>query len=227
MTERRYSEDEVAAIFRKATQEEERGPAHPSRREGMTLRELQDIGQEVGVAPALVAQAALALDQGGTPSESTFLGLPIGVSRTIELDRKLTDPEWEQLVVSLRETFNARGTVASEGSLRQWTNGNLQALLEPTPTGHRLRLRTINGNARAFMNIGLGALGAAAVVLLAKWSGGNAFQALPGVAALTAMGVAAFSAAALRLPGWAKLRARQMEGIGAQLSAATLLEPPR
>ena len=98
----------MAAIFRKAT-EEETAPRQPLAGEGMTLRELQGIGQEVGIAPALIAQAALTLEQGGRPASRTFLGLPIGVARTVELDRPVTDEEWERLVVALRETFNAKG----------------------------------------------------------------------------------------------------------------------
>jgi hypothetical protein len=66
-------------------------------------------------------------------------GLPIGVGRTVELDRPRSDSDWERLVADLRETFEARGMVRYDGPFRQWTNGNLQALIEPTPSGHRLR----------------------------------------------------------------------------------------
>src|SRR5256885_16741552 len=82
------------------------------------------------------------------------MGLPIAVGRTVALQRKLTDDEWERLVVDLRETFDARGRLREEGSFKQWTNGNLQALLEPTPTGHQLRLRTMKGDAYAMMSSG-------------------------------------------------------------------------
>ena len=109
----------------------------------------------------------------------TFLGLPIGVERTIALNRWLTEGEWEHLVVELREAFNARGTVSSNGPFRQWTNGNLQALLEPTATGHRLRLRTLNGNARASMAAGLATLGVTAAVSIASAVGGQLGSAVP------------------------------------------------
>ena len=33
----------------------------------------------------------------------------------------LPQEEWERLVVDLRETFDARGHVTSQGTLRQWT----------------------------------------------------------------------------------------------------------
>jgi hypothetical protein len=57
-------------------------------------------------------------DQGG--AARTILGLPIGVARTVNLNRRLTDQEWEHLVVQLREVFNAAGITRSDGSFRQW-----------------------------------------------------------------------------------------------------------
>src|SRR2546425_8392593 len=146
MAEARYNDKEIAAIFRAAADE---GPQSPEREvardEGLTLAELQQIGGEVGISSDAVAQAARAVDVRLGAASRTILGLPIGVSRTVNLNRRLSDEEWERLVVQLREVFNARGRTRSEGSLRQWTNGNLQVLLEPTETGHRLRFGTLHG----------------------------------------------------------------------------------
>src|ERR671914_9277 len=155
MTERRFNEAEVAAILEKAAEAQHAGARQLPSGEGMTLAELQAIGSDVGIDPRLVAQAAHALDKGGRPTARRFLGLPIGVGRTIDLGRKLSDGEWERLVVDLRETFDARGNIRQEGSFRQWTNGNLQALLEPTPTGHQLRLRTFKGDAVRLISGGI------------------------------------------------------------------------
>lgn len=46
----------------------------------------------------------------------------------MDLDRKLSGDEWERFDVDLRETFDEREARRSEGSIRQWANGNLQAL---------------------------------------------------------------------------------------------------
>ncbi len=162
--EPRYSEEDVAAIFQRAAEAQQSAPRQLTVGDGMTLAELQEVGREVGIPPELVAQAARSLDQLARSSSQTFLGLPIGVGRSVKLGRELTESEWEQLVVDLRETFDARGTVRYDGPFRQWTNGNLQALLEPTPTGHRLRLRTMKGDARGLMTAGLGFLGVAGAV---------------------------------------------------------------
>jgi len=220
MTDRRYNDKEIAAIFRAATE----GPLSPQRQvppeEGLTLADLQAIGREVGISPAAVAQAAQALDIRRETAARTFFGLPIGVARTVNLNRRLTDPEWERLVVQLREVFNARGTTRSDGSLRQWTNGNLQVLLEPTEAGHRLRFRTLHGAARASMGAGLAVFGVTATVAVATAISGHLGDAIPEIVLLLAAGMAMIVNGALRLPRWARLRGRQMDALAAQIARA-------
>lgn len=227
MTDRRYNDEEVAAIFLAAAEGPKTPPLTVPRNEGLTLADLQEIGREVGIAPEAVAQSAQGLDLRGRAASRTFLGFPIGVERTVALNRWLTDEEWEHLVVGLREVFNARGTLTSYGSLRQWTNGNLHALLEPTPTGHRLRLGTLNGNARNSMIGGLAGLGMAAAVTIAVAVGsGEVVRAAPGLAFLWITGLGMFANGALRLPSWARLRGRQMEAISARLALSAGQPPP-
>ena len=60
MSDRRFNEEEVAAIFQQATGDEAQHA--PQRQlpsgEGLTLAELQEIGRQVGIPPELVVQAA-------------------------------------------------------------------------------------------------------------------------------------------------------------------------
>ncbi len=227
MTERRFNEDEVAAIFEQAAKAQHSTRPELASGEGMTLADLQDIAREVGVAPELVVQAATALDRAGRPASRSFLGLPIGVSRTIELGRVLSDAEWERLVVDLRDTFDARGTVRQDGALRQWTNGNLQALLEPTANGHRLRLRTLKGNARSLMTTGLALLGVMVVMAFVNLLSGAALaEAVRPIVFGSALGLGMFGAGAIGVPAWARLRARQMEEVAARLTGSPRLPPP-
>ena len=219
MTDRRYNDKEMAAIFRAAAEGAQSPQREVPSEEGLTLTDLQAIGREVGISPAAVAQAAQALDIRQGAASRTFFGLPIGVARTVNLNRRLTDQEWEHLVVRLREVFNARGTTRSDGSLRQWTNGNLQVLLEPTETGHRLRFRTMHGAARASIGAGFAALAMTAAVALATAVRGHLGDAMPGIALVLAMGVGMILNGALRLPGWARLRGRQMDALAAQIAS--------
>lgn len=227
MSERRYNEAEVAEIFQRATETQHGGEQNvlPSSG-GMTLAQLQDIGREVGISAEQVAQAATALDRVGQPTSRRLLGLPVGVGRTIDLGRKLSDEEWERFVVDLRETFDARGNLRAEGSLRQWTNGNLQALLEPTATGHRIRLRTLKGDARTLMTAGIAMLGIASVEILVAILQGGVQSNMSSVGILAAMGVGFVTLGALRVPGWARLRRRQMEEIAARIATVANARPP-
>lgn len=219
MTERRYNDDEVAAIFARAAEAPPTLPAKGSGDDGLTLAQLQEIGREVGIDPDAVVRAARSLASrlpAAEPAER-FLGLPIAVEHSVALDRRLTEQEWEHLVVELRRVFKARGTLRSHGSLREWTNGNLQALLEPTPSGHRLRLRTLRGASRASIAAGLAALGTSAAVAIATAVSGHLGDAVTGIAFLALVGAGMIASGALPLPGWSRLRRRQMEAIAANL----------
>jgi hypothetical protein len=226
MAERRYTDEETAAIF-KAAAELQQAQAAPggelaaaSSGEGMTLAQLQQIGREVGIPSELVARAAHGLELRGRASVRRFVGLPIGVGRTVTLQRTLTEEEWERLVVDLRETFDARGRLRTDGGFRQWTNGNLQALLEPTPTGQQLRLRTVKGDAYAMMSSGFAMLAFDAfLVALRSMAGRTSGTAV--VVSFAAAGIAMITLGALRIPGWAKRRQQQMEEIAARLTEST------
>ncbi|KPK60771.1 MAG: hypothetical protein AMS21_09360 [Gemmatimonas sp. SG8_38_2] len=220
--ERKYEEREIQEIFKRAASQEDLGSPGPSTGHGLTLAELQEIGRGVGLETSRIAEAAVALDsrREALPRRKQ-LGMPISVGRIVELQRAPTDREWELLVAELRRTFGAHGKVVSQGSLREWTNGNLHVCVEPTATGHRLRLGTRKGNAMeanvmgfVFLALGVVTLGA---VLLKGGAADDLF--LSGVFA--AMGAGAFAFNALRLPRWAREREEQMESIADR--ARTLL----
>lgn len=223
MSERRYSDEEVAAIFERAAKSQaglQRQQQPHGLSQGMTLGELQQIGRDVGIPADLVASAAHEIDVAGRPTERKYLGLPIGVGRTVELPRRLTDDEWERVVADLRETFDARGTMRSEGSTRMWSNGNLQILLEPTATGQRLRMRTVKGDSRGYISGGIGIVVATVLTAGFKTMGGAAdVGMLAGLSSLTALGLGMIAAGTLRLPSWAKTRKRQMEEIAGRTVA--------
>lgn len=218
MSERRFSDQEVAEIFERATRQQSSALRQASTAEGMTLGQLQEIGREVGIAPEIIAQAARSVDSADRYTVNRLLGLPIGVGVTASLGRRLSDDEWQRLIVDLRDTFDARGSVREEGAFRQWTNGNLQVLLEPTPEGNQVRLRTSKEDARAFIGIGLAFVALAIVAFAGKVVGGadvaNTMQRVLPLGFIGA-GLAAFGA--VRVPRWARERRAQMESIVARL----------
>ena len=93
-SERRYTEDEVSRILDRATEvDSARGPGAGGST-GLTLRELHEIGKEVGIPEEVITQAATSLDPEPKPATTqTFLGQTIGVGRTVDLPRPLTDKD--------------------------------------------------------------------------------------------------------------------------------------
>lgn len=226
MSERRYSEQEVAEIFERATEAQKASLPASRSSDGLSLAELQEVGKEVGVPPELVARAARSLAASGRSRSRRLLGLPVGVARTIELERPLTDDEWHQLVVDLRDTFEARGRLSEQGAFKQWTNGHLEVLLEPTPTGQRLQLRTTKGSAVSMMTAGLTLLTIGGALMAATLVPGGFVDATRGFIFLGGIGVGMIGLGAAQIPAWARQRRRQMEEIGERLGLRTAAAPP-
>jgi hypothetical protein len=206
MTERRYSEEEVAAIFDRASKAQAGGKRQLPAGEGMTLAGLQEIGREVGIPAELVAEAANSIDRTGRESTRLLLGLPIGVGRAVDLGRTLSDAEWERLLVDVRQTFDATGKVRVEPGLRQWNNGNLKVMVEPSPTGHQVRMQTLRSTSLSLMGTGLAMIVAGGAIFLAE-----NLQVDGGGVLLGLVGAVTFAWGLLPLPNWARTRRRQME----------------
>ena len=227
MPERHYSDEEVRRILALAAEAEAAAAAEPDR--PWTLSDVEQIGAEAGLAPQAVSAAAFALEQQAVPAEHARLfGLPVAVSRAVPLSRHLSDDDWDRLVGQLRETFATRGVTRVSGARREWRVGNLRVTHEPAGNGALLQLRTRKGDARAFLQMGVMLLLAAAVAALLATFGAaspNGHDArrltlawLAGVA-----GTLMLVVGVLRLPAWARRRARQFEALAAyarQISAS-------
>jgi hypothetical protein len=210
--ERRYSEDEVRAIVERATLQASERTASS---DGLTLAELQAIGQEVGLSPEQIVAAAESLDGSRPEPRRNLLGMPVAVQRTVHLPRLLTEEEWELLLVELRTTFQARGRDGSRGNLREWRNSNLYAYAEPLPDGSRIRLGTAKGNAPILNGIGVvsGLMAVFMATTLAVTGEAAAGTALLPIVLNGAVSLAAFVSNAIRLPRWARTREAQMEHV--------------
>jgi hypothetical protein len=219
MSDRRYSDDEVSAIFARAAEVQDKAQRQLPANQGMSLAQLQEIGREAGIAPELVAQAARELAQPAPPRVPTLFGIPIGVARTVELGRTLTDDQWDRLVVELRETFEARGTITVQGSFRTWSNGNLNVLVEPSTTGHRVRFRTVKADARGLLSAGAAMMAVSAVIVLTTLVIGspNAGATIASSTTVGAIGALLAASGGAALPVWLRRRREQMEELAAKL----------
>jgi len=222
--ERRYEEEEVAEIFEAATDAQAHARTRITTGDGLTLRQLHEIADEVGIPKELVTRAARHVDAPRESALRSWMGVPFRVGRTVQLPRALTDLEWQRLVAILRETFEATGRVEVSGELRQWWNGNLRVLMEPTATGYRLRMTTKKGDLQTMIAMGFSILTVALILLVVGAVSGTADAAASvflGLAGMLTLGVSLG-----RQPFWARTRARQMDEIAAEVAELTALPPP-
>ena len=214
MTKRRYGDEEVREIFSLATTGGARDPSLPSESGGLTLDELQRIGQEAGIEPARVAQAAERLDARGRAAPvRRSLGLPIGLSRVVDLPRAPTDREWERLISRIPNHVRSAGRATTSGGLREWSEGNLHISVEPTERGEQLRLSTLKEDAMVLNGLGVLMGGMSLIMRAVVAAAGKPGKALVVLGMFGGMALAAFGANLIRLPRWARERERQMEAI--------------
>lgn len=220
---RTYDDDEVREIFSLAAESPEAAPPTAAARSGLTLPELQEVGREVGLEPERVARAAALLDAGAEPlPRETALGVPVRVGRDVELPRPLTDREWEIVAAELRDAFDSGGRVLSRGSSHEWSDGEVHAWLEPTPTGHRLRLVARSQPVTVLTVAGLFGLFAGLLLLLTSGLDATTFGStwellLPALLALVGGGAAGMNV--LRLRRWADDRERRLEHVAERARA--------
>jgi hypothetical protein len=222
--ERRYQDHEIRQILDLAIGEEDRPTQSLPAVDGLTLLQLQDVGREVGLPPSRITQAVAAFERRGeSVPRGTTLGLPTSIGRVVPLPRSPSDREWELLIAELRTTFGGKGELTSQGGLREWSHGTLHAFIEPTETGHRLRL-TESSVAVAGIVVGGFVLAFALlilVVLLGKDDPGFRL-AVPAFFGLLGGGLVAGSA--MSLPRWAREQEKRMEHISRH--AVSLLALP-
>jgi len=173
-------------------------------------------------------RAADVVKDGGRTVIRRFLGLPLRVERNVKLRRPFSESEWDEVVADLREIFNAAGVLKEDGSLRQWSNGNLQVVLEVNAITQRIRLRTFKGNALVLIGAGLGICGAASVALIATLlnTATTDTRLVTILAFMVGVGATAVAVTALRLTPWARRRHEQMSEVAARVIALDRSQPP-
>lgn len=210
--ERRYSDEEIQGILARAAEAE---GAREGQAGGLTLAEIQSAAAKAGISAESIAVAATVHDRVGVaPREPSVLGIPLAVDRAVPLPRPLGDAEWRRLAAELRQTFDAEGRERVDGERREWRNGNLRIVHEPTDEGAFLELRTHKRQTRGFLVLsGTAAVASGALAGLHFLLGVGDLGFGP--AAAGAVGLALFAASARQATGWARRRAQQFESLGA------------
>ena len=215
MTERRYRDEEVREIFSLATSGDSADATLPVESGGLTLADLKQIGRQTGIDPARIADAAAGLEARSEPVEvKRSLGLPIALSRVVDLPRAPTDREWEQLISQFRTTFGAQGIATSSGGLRDWSSGDFHISVEPTIHGQQLRISAVKSDAQVANAFGVLIGGMTALITAAVIAAGKAEKAWAVVIIFGGMSLAAFVSNLIKSPRWAREGELQIQKIG-------------
>jgi hypothetical protein len=123
--ERRFTDEEVREILKKAV-EKSSSRALTRKPEGLSLAELKVIGEEVGIDPSRLEDAARSVALGGANQTNALLGGPtvVNFERTVEVE---FDPKQTPEILSvIRRTMGQQGEVDEiHGSIEWRTKGDL------------------------------------------------------------------------------------------------------
>lgn len=143
-TPRRYSDEEVALILRKAAQLDT-GSAGPEAGDGLSLAEIERIAREVGIAPDLVARAAafLVID---TPSTAArIFGGPSDFSAAHEAPGEIPRERYGDVVEAIRRVMGTPGRTSEVLDGLEWKSWGetTQVTVVVRPTAGRTRVQIL------------------------------------------------------------------------------------
>ncbi len=144
MTERRYSDDEVALILREATEAPATSPVAGRAPDGITLDQLKEIAREVGIDPGAVESAARALAVRPAPARrGGLIGATTTPSSETVIAARIPDEKMGEVVAIIRRAMGRQGIVGHELGSLEWRArdalGGRYVSIRPTERGTRVR----------------------------------------------------------------------------------------
>ncbi|MGD2067359.1 MAG: hypothetical protein PVI57_01640 [Gemmatimonadota bacterium] len=204
MTERRFTEREMARIFERAASIERKEPDRqrpsddallPAGPRGLTLTQLQEIGREVGIRPEHISRAVGELNRPLPPGLEALWGPP-RLNRAIRsVDGRLDERGMARLVRVVEERVPAQGTVSEALGAVRWTahQRHLDRQVSLEPEGEETLIRVEERYSGAIAGIvhglpaGYGAMFGLTMGL--EWVGGTA----AGLLGALVLGLVAFA----------------------------------
>ncbi|HSM06224.1 MAG TPA: hypothetical protein VK858_16510 [Longimicrobiales bacterium] len=160
MSDRRYSDEEFGLILRKATELQalgavSRGSGPPAPGGGMSLEEIQAIAREVGIDPALVAQAAGLVAGPGGPAEG-FLTLRYALADSVP--GALSEEDKVRVLQAIREAAGQHGVSELAGSGVEWSTpegegSQIQVSVYPLDDRREVRVSVDRGTAAVLSHL--------------------------------------------------------------------------
>ena len=188
--ERRYSDDELRRILEDATRSELQPKEVARQQEGLTLDQIREIAQEVGIDPQAVDRAAAGLlvseSIDAVPSSRVF-------SRVLHeetiIPRPLTDSEMRLVAMQAERVLGRRGSLYSHGDLVEWRDGRNRLYVGIVRGEQRTRVRVIADQTSEVFP-GSAAIGGLGMIMVPSVAGTGTI-AIPGLVllAVTVYGV--------------------------------------
>jgi len=121
--DRKFSEEEVALIIKRAAELQQTQQIESEPSNALTLSEVEQIAREAGIDPKLIRQAAHGLDRPSETSRpSPWLGAPTRLVFERVIDGEISVDEFEPLINEIRRTLGDNGVPSVLGRTLAWTS---------------------------------------------------------------------------------------------------------
>ena len=121
MAERRYSDRDVAFILKRAVALEDQG-TQVETRHGITLPDLREIAQEVGIDPTMVDRAAEELNRQGSRTARAVATETAVVREIRSIPCELDDADVREVLWAIDRANPDRGSVSETAGEIRWTS---------------------------------------------------------------------------------------------------------
>jgi len=116
--ERKFSDEEVREILKRAVQ---RAPSRAlMKREGLSLAELKSIGEEVGIDPSRLEDAARSVALGGRNQPNLLLGGPVVLDFERKVEGTLDPNDTPEILSTIRRGMGTQGEVDEIHGSLEW-----------------------------------------------------------------------------------------------------------
>ena len=121
--ERRFNEEEVALIIKRAAELQQTEQAEHDPGNALSLSEVEQIAREAGIDPRLIRRAALGLEQPHRSNRpSPWLGAPTRIVFERVVEGEVSSDDFEVLVNEVRRTFGDNGVPSVLGKSLAWSS---------------------------------------------------------------------------------------------------------
>lgn len=217
---RLYNDKEIGSLLKRATELQE--AAHESQEHHLSLEEISQIAEEIGIAPQHLLAAAAELE-GDLASDEGFLFWPRAVRHARVVEGTLTEAEWEQFVLKLRRMTGSTGRVSEIGQIREWSRsvsdlGALHVSLSPkgSPSSEQTLLEVRQNYPGGIAMVYVFSLTASAGVASMLMDGSN-LSDLMSLAIAGGTGLGGLAAARLGIGMWVKKQRARVRHLAGRL----------